>query len=82
MHLLVRFYRKDVQIIGSKAPGNYLDQFWSNKVLVLLCEGPESPNSMISGFLNPGEPLFMDLHRENTSKIYKLIMETFKKTCL
>ena len=25
-------------MIGLKAPGNYVDQFWSNKVSVLLCE--------------------------------------------
>ena len=31
---------KYVQIIGLKVPGNYLDRFWSNKTLVLLCEGP------------------------------------------
>ena len=44
------FCGKYVEIIGSKAPGSYLDQLWSNKILVLLCEGPRPPNSMISGF--------------------------------
>ena len=36
--------------IGLEALGNYSDQFWSNKILVLLCEEPKPPNSMISGF--------------------------------
>ena len=31
------FHRKYVQIMGFKAPGNYSDQFWSNKISVLLC---------------------------------------------
>ena len=35
-HMLRYFYGKYVQIIGLKAPGNYLDQFGSNKILVLL----------------------------------------------
>ena len=45
-----------------KAPGNYLDQLWSNKILVSLWEGPKPPNSKISGFVTPGEPLFMDFN--------------------
>ena len=45
-----------------KAPGNYSDQFWSNKVSVLLCEGPELDISMIYGFGALGELLFMDLY--------------------
>ena len=52
-------YGKYVKIIGLKAPGNYSDKCWSNKILVSLCEGPESNISMISGVLTPGEPLFM-----------------------
>ena len=47
--------------MGLKVLGNYLDQFWSNTISVLLFEGTKSPNSMVSGFLTPGEPLFMDL---------------------
>ena len=39
--------------MGLKAPGNYLDQFWSDKILVLLCEGPKPQKSMISGFVEP-----------------------------
>ena len=47
--------------MGLKALGNYSDQFWSNKISVLLCEGPKPQNSMISGFLDPYYPLLMDL---------------------
>ncbi len=39
--------------MGLKAPGNYSDQFWFNKMSVSLCEGPRPQNSMISGFLRP-----------------------------
>ena len=45
-----------------------MDQFWSNKIWVLLCEGPKPPNSMTSGFLNPGEPLLMDLLHQTNAK--------------
>ena len=47
--------------MGLKAPGNYSDQFWSNNILALLREGPKPNIFMISGFMSPGEPLFMDL---------------------
>ena len=57
--------------MGSKAPGNYLDQFWSNRILVLLCEGPKPANSMISGFLSPGGTLFMGFNIPNYYKKYK-----------
>ena len=33
-----------------RAPGNYSDQFWSNKRSISLCEGPKPQNSMISGY--------------------------------
>ena len=46
-------------MIGLKAPGNYSDQFWSNKILVLLCEGLKPNISTIPGFLSPWELLFM-----------------------
>ena len=36
-----------------KAPGNYLDQVWPHKILVLLLERPQPPNSMIYGFGDP-----------------------------
>ena len=52
------FYGKYVEVIGLKAPGNDSVSFWSDKILVLLCEGPKPNMSMISGFLNPKEPLF------------------------
>ena len=65
--------------MGLKAPGNYLDQFWSNKMSALLCEGPKPPNAMISGLLSPWEPLFQDLNIHNYFKKYKKVMETFWK---
>ena len=49
-NLLGHLYGKHVEIIGLKAPWDYSDQFWSHKILVLLCEGLKPPNSMISGF--------------------------------
>ena len=49
-------------MISLKAPGNHSDQFWFNKIPILLCEGPKPPNYMISGFLDPWEPLSMDLN--------------------
>ena len=68
-----------VQTIGLKVLGDYLDQFWYNKMSVLLCEGPKPPNSMISGFVSPGEPLFMDLNISKYFKQYKKDMEVFFK---
>ena len=53
-HWLGEFYGKDVQIIGLKVSGNYCDQFWFDKIPILLCEGPKLPNSMISGIWSPG----------------------------
>ena len=35
-------------MIGLKAPVDYVDQLWSNKILMLLCEGPKPNISMIS----------------------------------
>ena len=39
-----------------------LISFWSNEILVLLGEGPKPNMSMVSGFVNPQKPLFMDLN--------------------
>ena len=61
-HLLGDFHGKYVQIVGLTAPGNYSDQFWSNKNLVLLCEGPKPKMFIYSGFLNPWSFVFMDLN--------------------
>ena len=58
-HLLNSFYGKDVEILGLNAPGNYSASCWTNKILVLLCEEPKPNMFMISGYLTPGEPLFM-----------------------
>ena len=48
--------------MGLKAPGDYLDQFWSNQILALSLEKPKPNIFMIAGFFNPGEPLFIDLN--------------------
>ena len=53
--------------IGSKAPGNYLDHFWSNRISVVLWEGPKSQNAMIPGFVSPGNPYFWMLIYQITS---------------
>ena len=50
------FVWKYFLIISLKAPGNYLDQFGSNKMSVSLWEGPKPDTSMISGFLTPESP--------------------------
>ena len=42
------FLWKHIQLIGLKAPGDYSASFWSNEISILLCEGPEPPDSMIS----------------------------------
>ena len=63
-------------MITLKAPRNYSDQFWSNQISVLLLEGPKSPNSMISGFLSPWEPLFIDL---DIPKYWKRLKEQLCK---
>ena len=39
--------------MGLKPPGNYVDQFRSNKTCVLFLEKPETHNSMISRFSDP-----------------------------
>ena len=62
-----------------KAPGNDSDQFCCDQILVLLCEGPKPNISMISGFLSPGEPLFMDLNTPEYFKTYKKIWKHFGK---
>ena len=56
------FYGTSISIIGLKAPGNYSDQFWSNKIVVLLCVEPKPNISMTSGFVRSWEPVFMDLN--------------------
>ena len=42
-----------------KAPGNYLDRFWSYKISVLLLQRTKPNISMISGFVNPWSPIFI-----------------------
>ena len=50
---------------------NYSDQVGSNEISVLLCEGPKPPNSIISGFVNPWDHLFMDFTIPNYLTKYK-----------
>ena len=59
-HFRRQFFWKIVEIIGSKAPWNYSDQFRSNNLRLL--ERPKSQNAMLSNFLKPWEALFMDLN--------------------
>ena len=75
-YLLGYCYGKCVQIIGLEAPGNYLDQRWSNKILV---RDQNLNISMISGFVSPGEPLFMDLNIPKYFKIYKKLWTHFRR---
>ena len=78
-HLFGYFAGKYVQITGLKAPGDYSNQFWSDKILVLLCEGPKPPNSMVSGFLDPSDPLFLDLNRPEYFKHIRKVWKHFRK---
>ena len=76
------FLWRYVEIIGLKVPGNYCDQFWFNKILVLLCEGPKPLISVISVFLTPGGPLFMELNILKYFHKYEKHMETLFKNIL
>ena len=76
--IFCNFNGKYVQIIGLKAPGNYSASSWLNKILVLLSEGPKPNISMISGFLTPREPLFIDLKIPKDFKKYKKYGNVFK----
>ena len=61
-----------MEIIDLKAPGNSSDQFWFNPFPILWLARQESPISMISGFGDPCEPLFIGL---NIPKILSKIWE-------
>ena len=76
---LFRHFRPIFKIIGLKALGDYLDQFSSNKVSVLWFGGQKPNIFMISGFVDPWDPLFLDFNIPNDFKKYKKIMETFLK---
>ena len=54
------FLWKYVWRISFEAPGTYSDQFWFDKISILICEGPKPDISMISEFPNPWKPLFMN----------------------
>ena len=59
-------------MIGLKAPGNYSDQFWSNKNSVLLLGRQKTPNSMISGFLGLVETLIYGFN------VFKYLIDILK----
>ena len=56
-----------------------MDQLWSVQISVLLCEGPKPANSMISGLLTPGEPLFIAFYYTKLLQIIYENMDTFSK---
>ena len=47
------------------------DQFRFNKIPILLCDGPKHNISIISGFVNPWSPVFMDLSIPKILRKYK-----------
>ena len=59
------FYGNFIKIIGLKAPGNCSDPFWSNNFPILLLERPKPPNSMVSGFFSPWDPLIYGFEYTN-----------------
>ena len=75
----VFFMEKYEEIKGLEAPGNYSGQFGSNNFSILLLGRPKPNMFIIPGFLNPWEPLFMDLNNKNTSKHIGQIWELKKK---
>ena len=72
-----------------KSPGNQSDQFWSNQISVSLCEEPKPNMSMIPGFLDLWDPLFIDLNIrkilhdiwENIGKHWKNLRSVLPKCC-
>ena len=67
-----------MEIKGSKTPGTYSASIWSHSFSILLCEEPKPNISIVSGCLDPWEPLVMDLNIQSYSKqpkgIYKLFL--------
>ena len=64
--LLSNLYSKFMEIISLRTPGNYSASFRSN-IFSILWGRPKPDMSMISGCLDPWEPLFMDLNIPNYS---------------
>ena len=60
---------------------NYSDQFWSNMFSISL-ERPKPNISMISGFLDPCEPLRMDLNIPKHFQTYKKYENRLKQIVL
>ena len=65
-----RFYGNFMEIIGLKAPGNYSASFRSNNFRFAYVRDQKTNIVMISGFVDPGQPLFMDLNIPNYFKTY------------
>ena len=68
------------QLFGSfwvrfKAPGNYAGPFWIHIISISL--DPKSNISRISGFLDPWEPLFIDLNIPNYFRKIKKVRNVF-----
>ena len=69
---------ENMEVIGLNVAGNYSDQFGSNKILVLFCEGPKPNISTNSGFLDPLDPficLFILIYKIISNR---KVMETLK----
>ena len=49
-------------------------QFWSNKISILLCEGPKANMSMISGFVDFNMPKYVKQYREMYGHISEQII--------
>ena len=63
-----------IEGISLKASGNYFDQFWSNKISVLLWKSHKPAKSMIYGFVDPWEPVVVDFNlHQNLFWKYKKI---------
>ena len=52
------------------------------KMSDLLCEGPKPQNAMISRFVTPGEPLFIDLNYTKMLHKYEKDMDTISNNNL
>ena len=59
------------EITGLKVPGNYSGPLWSNNFSISFLERQKTQHFMMSGFLDPWEPVFMDLNIPNYFAKYK-----------
>ena len=61
LRLVSSFCGNYYKIHNRKAPYNYSASIWTYNFSICLCETPKPNISMISGFVESWEPLFMDL---------------------